>query len=214
MKSSRIIAIMAVLVVAFASAALYTGVVIDVSARTPHWAATTAFLAAARDRSIKAHAADIIVPDGLDSRARIAEGFVHYRAHCAICHGAPGVEPDIIARGMYPNPPDLRLTAGSRSPAELFWIVKNGIKMSGMPAWGDHGDEELWPVVALASQLPRMTVEEYAGLAAEADHMAGGHHDHSHSTPDSAPVEAVAAPSHHHDGHDHDHHDHAHEHKH
>ncbi|TAN44459.1 MAG: cytochrome c [Rhodospirillales bacterium] len=86
----------------------------------------------------------------LVDRASVTAGSEHYCAHCAACHGAPpGVEPDVIARGMYQAPPDLHHAVEHRSQTELFWIVKNGIKMSGMSAWADHSDEELWPVVAM-----------------------------------------------------------------
>lgn len=179
----------------------------DVSARTRHWPATTWAIEVVRDHSIRSAAAGIVVPAGLGDRVNIMAGAEHYRAHCAVCHGAPGVEPDIIARGMYPAPPDLRYAAEHRGPAELFWIVKNGIKMSGMPAWGDHGDEELWPVVALMQQLPKMTAEDYTRLTAEID-QAAGHHQHDTGaipTPAAMPVAEAASPTHKHDGHSHSH---------
>ena len=65
-------------------------------------------------------------------------GVAHYAAHCAVCHGAPGVPKGDIGRGLYPPPPDLARTAPLYTPAELFWTVKHGIKMTGMPAWSDH----------------------------------------------------------------------------
>ena len=179
----------------------------DVSARTRHWPATTWAIEQVRDHSIRSGAAGIAVPAGLDDPKRVVAGAEHYRAHCAVCHGAPGVEPDVIARGMYPAPPDLRHAAEHRGPAELFWIVKNGIKMSGMPAWADHGDEELWPVVALLLQLPKMTAEEYVRLTAEIDHPAG-RHDHGVAeipAPAAMPVAETAAPAHRHGGHSHSH---------
>lgn len=176
--------------------------IFDVSASTPHWTVTTKVLELVRDRSIAARAKGVVVPSGLDDHAKIAEGFVHYRAHCAVCHGAPGIESDEIARGMYPNPPDLRQTAGHRSPSELFWIVKNGIKMSGMPAWGDHGDAELWPVVAFVQQLPSLSAADYLALGTEVDHAQAV----EVSPPMVMPVTEATVPMHQHDGHTHHHH--------
>jgi hypothetical protein len=63
----------------------------------------------------------------------------------------------------------------STTPAELFWTVKHGIKMSGMPAWSDHSEEELWATVAFLEKLPRMSEQEYAGLVI-ASMAHGGHH--------------------------------------
>ena len=69
-----------------------------------------------------------------------------------------------IGRGLSPPPPDLAKAAPLYSPAELFWIVKHGIKMTGMPAWSDHSDEELWATVAFLEKLPGMSEQDYARL--------------------------------------------------
>jgi mono/diheme cytochrome c family protein len=126
----------------------------DVAATAPHWPVTHWVMETARTRSIKAHAAAIQVPSNFDDPANIPMGVEHFAAHCAVCHGAPGVPRGDIAQGLYPPPPDLSKTAPLYSPGELFWIVKNGIKMTGMPAWSDHSDEELWATVALVTKLP------------------------------------------------------------
>ena len=107
----------------------------DMAATDPHWQVTRWVLERARMRSIKVHAAGVVAPPGLDDPARILIGVAHFAAHCAICHGAPGVPKGDIARGLYPSPPDLAKAAPPYSPAELFWILKHGIKMTGMPAW-------------------------------------------------------------------------------
>jgi mono/diheme cytochrome c family protein len=69
-----------------------------------------------------------------------------------------------ISRGLYPRAPELR--RGSRlTPAEEFWVVKHGLKMSGMPAWGVmHDDELLWSVVAFLQKLPELTPDQYQTL--------------------------------------------------
>lgn len=209
MRIFRTIAIptIAVVLAAIGGATFIVQGAFDVSARSPHWGITTAFLEAVRDRSISVRATGITPPSGFDDRPHLAQGIVHYRAHCATCHGAPGIEPEEIAAGMYPKPPSLHQATG-RSAAEVFWIVKNGIKMSGMPAWGsDHGDEELWPVVALVVHLPQMSGEDYAKLGAEADGMGDGNHHHGMetSTPAATPVAEAEVPAHRHDGHSHSH---------
>jgi mono/diheme cytochrome c family protein len=158
-----------------ASASIYAGIY-DVAATEPHWPVTTWLLETARTRSIKAHAAGIEVPV-LDDPAKVVIGVGHYAAHCAVCHGAPGVPKGDIGRRLYPPAPDLAETVRRYTPAELFWIVKHGIKMSGMPAWTDHSDDELWATVAFVEKLPGMSEQEYAGLVMAS--MAHGGHDHA-----------------------------------
>jgi mono/diheme cytochrome c family protein len=148
----------------------------DMSATAPHWRITYWIMDAARVRSIEAHAAGIAVPPGLDDPAKILIGTEHFAAHCAVCHGAPGVPKGDIAQGLYPQPPDLAEAANRYSPSELFWIVKHGIKMSGMPAWNDHSDGELWATVSLLEKLPGMSEEEYAKLVMTNAMQGGGHH--------------------------------------
>jgi mono/diheme cytochrome c family protein len=146
-----------------------------IEANVPHWGITNWVLETVRDRSIKAHAADIQVPPGFDDPAKLPLGVEHFAAHCAVCHGAPGVPKGDIAHGLYPQPSDLAHASSHYTPAELFWIVKHGIKMTGMPAWSDHSDEELWATVAFIKKLPGMTPEEYGKLVM-ASMAQGGHH--------------------------------------
>ena len=155
-------------------AVIYAGVY-DIAATAPHWRVTTWLLETARIRSIKAQAAGITVPPGLEEPAKLVIGVEHYAAHCAVCHGAPGVPKGDIGRGL-PPPPELAKTAPLYNPAELFWIVKHGIKMTGMPAWADHSDEELWATVAFLEKLPRMSEQDYARLIMASMAHGGGHH--------------------------------------
>ena len=165
----------ALLVVLSGFAAIYAGAY-DVAATAPHWPVTSWLLATARTRSIKAHAAGIAVPPGLDDPAEVIIGVEHYAAHCAVCHGAPGVPKGDIAHGLYPPPPDLAKAAPIYTPAELFWILKHGIKMTGMPAWSDHSDDELWATVGFLEKLPGMSEQDYAKLVMAS--MAHGTHRH------------------------------------
>jgi mono/diheme cytochrome c family protein len=139
----------------------------------------------ARVRSIKAHAAGITPPAGLKDEAKILIGTEHFADHCAVCHGAPGVPKGEIAQGLYPQPPDLAVTSKRYTGAELFWIVKHGIKMTGMPNWADHSDDELWATVAFIEKLPGMTEQGYATLIATS-RAQGGHRDSREAPPGPA----------------------------
>jgi mono/diheme cytochrome c family protein len=86
---------------------------------------------------------------------------------CVGCHGAPGKDPSEIGKGLRPRPPDLAKAALQLDKGELFWIVKNGIKMAGMPAFGaTHRDRTIWNIVGFVQeQLPNLTAEQYQDLA-------------------------------------------------
>jgi len=154
---------------------IYSGV-FDVAASDPHWPVTRWVFDTVRIRSIKAHAAGIEAPPGLDDPAKLVVGTEHFAAHCAVCHGAPGVPKGDIARGLNPQPPDLKEISSLYTPPELLWILKHGIRMTGMPSWADHSDEELWATVAFIEKLPGMTPEEYAKLVMAS--IAHGGHQH------------------------------------
>ncbi|MGE5409318.1 MAG: c-type cytochrome [Clostridiales bacterium] len=147
---------------------VYSGI-FDVSAMVPHSKLTLWALNTARDRSI-AHNTDndVKVPDLRDS-SLIKMGFVHYREMCISCHGAPGVERDEIGKGLYPRGPNLSNSAKEFSPQQLFWITRNGLKMSGMPAFGKtHPDDKIWAIVAFTKKLANMSKEQYLEFVKEA----------------------------------------------
>jgi mono/diheme cytochrome c family protein len=160
---------------------IYSGAY-DIGSDTPHWGVTYQIFETARIRSINVHAAGITPPVGLGDEAKVVMGTEHFADHCAICHGAPGAPKGDIADGLYPPPPDLAVTSKRYTGAELFWIVKHGIKMTGMPAWGDHTDDELWATVAFIEKLPGMSEQDYAKLVA-ASRAQGGHHHETHEQP-------------------------------
>jgi mono/diheme cytochrome c family protein len=167
----------AYLVLAVAVAIFVFSGVYDIAAATPHWPITRWVMEQTRNRSIAMHAAGIKVPPGLDDPAKVAMGTAHFAAHCASCHGGPGVARSEAAEGLYPQPPDLARAAGHYTQAELFWIVRNGIKMTGMPGWSDHSDEEIWATVAFIEKLPGMTETDYGKLVVQSMQM-GGRHQH------------------------------------
>jgi len=157
---------------------IYSGAY-DIGSDAPHWGVTYQVFETARIRSIKTHAARITPPVGLDDQTKVLMGTEHFADHCAVCHGAPGVPKGDIANGLYPQPPDLAVTSKPYTDAELFWIVKHGIKMTGMPSWADHDDDELWATVAFLRKLPGMTPEDYAKLVMQVMSHGGQHHHDS-----------------------------------
>ena len=128
----------ALAIVAVISAATYLGSY-NVAADEPHWGVTNMTLARIRDRSIAVRASTVAIRDLADPEL-ISQGAGHYAAMCAGCHLAPGTAETELRAGMYPKPPDLTVPSG-RDPRETFWIIKHGIKMSGMPAWGVTHDD-------------------------------------------------------------------------
>ncbi len=118
-------------------------------------------LATTMERSVAKHAQGTNAPAQLtDAQAR--EGARVYNETCVYCHGAPGKDPVDIGKGLNPEPPFLPDTITRWNAAEVFWIIKNGIKMTGMPAFGPtHKDDEIWKLVAFVQKLPKMKPEEY-----------------------------------------------------
>jgi mono/diheme cytochrome c family protein len=141
--------------------------VFNVAATDMHWPLTQSIIDIARVRSIKAHAPGIGPPANLDDHKRVVAGVSHFAEHCVSCHSAPGVQSGELANGMYPQPPVLTDSAKEWSAGELFWIIRNGIKMSGMPSWPGRSDDDLWDIVAFLQKLPRMSEQEYASLVKE-----------------------------------------------
>lgn len=150
-------------------AAALVGGLYDISATDQHLRPTYWAIDTASRRSVKLRARSITAP-GLDDAARIERGLALFRDHCVQCHGAPGVAPDSFAFGMTPAPANLVDTARNWTPAEIYWTVRNGFKMTGMPAWRYRmADEQLWDVVAfVATALPGLSPVEYRERAAAA----------------------------------------------
>lgn len=154
----------------------------NIAADEPHWPLTHRFLRLVRDRSIAARATGVAMPD-LADKDLIALGAEHYSAMCSGCHLAPGLTDSEIRVGLYPLPPNL--ATEKRPPAEQFWIIKHGIKMSGMPAWGKtHDDEAIWGLVAFLRQLPDLDAVEYAALTGSTGESMNEHSDHDHAEHD------------------------------
>lgn len=160
-------------------AVVYSGAV-NVAASNAEAGATEWLLGTAMERSVRARAAAVGEPVEVDS-ALLVHGFEHYDAMCVECHGAPGIDAGETGRGLNPSPPELADEAHEWSDAELFWITKHGIKMTGMPAFGPtHSDEELWAIVAAVRRLEDMSPAEYAATVAAAGEHQHDEDDHTH----------------------------------
>jgi len=158
------------------------------------------------DKALERRAKDVNDPIAKDPGA-IARGLSHYRENCLPCHGAPGMEPAEFHEGMNPSPPDIDAPALQHdSDAELFWVVKNGIRMTGMPAFGvNHKDEEIRDIVAFVRHTPHLTDAERqalkSGEGVEGHHHegeAGEEHHHDAAASGASPSPAASASPHHH----------------
>lgn len=157
---------------------VYTGS-FNVAATAPHAAATRWLFNTTMEHSVARRARDVEAPPAALERDERA-GFLAYREMCVGCHGAPGVERSAVGKGLLPKPPDLDEAADEWSSKELFWIIKNGIKMTGMPAWGTtHSDKELWQIVAFLKTLPLLSPRQYRTLDQAAESETAGH-SHQH----------------------------------
>lgn len=141
---------------------VYFGVY-NVSALTGHTRLVYKFLEHARIQAVDARITKQ-VPD-LSAFDWKNSGVENYQKHCISCHGAPGVAPEPFSLGMMPPPSAIVRVARQRSPAELYWVIENGIKMSGMPAWKYRlSKAEIWELVALIKVLPTLSKAQYAQL--------------------------------------------------
>jgi len=153
----------------------------EVGADRPHWALTERMLALVRSRSVAASARTVVPPD-LVSEDRVRAGAGNYDAMCAQCHLRPGVPGTEISTIIYPPPPNFT----TKAPAidrESFWVIKHGIKMTGMGAWGRNmSDDDIWSLVAFLRMLPALSPAEYESLVSGS---AG--HTHRRAEPATAP---------------------------
>lgn len=104
----------------------------------------------------------------LVSQAVVKEGMEHFADHCAVCHGNDGSGNTEMGRGLYPRAPDMRLPATQNlSDAELFYIIENGVRLTGMPAWSTgtkEGETSSWHLVHFIRRLPKLSEEEIAQM--------------------------------------------------
>jgi mono/diheme cytochrome c family protein len=130
-----------------------------------HWA-----LVAVRTASINRHATDT-PPASINDPETVKAGARAFAAlGCVSCHGAPGVTWAKFSEGLHPDPPDLKDVVDQLTPSQLFWVIKNGINMTGMPSFALAGakDDDIWAVVAFVKKLPSVSEADYKAWTAPA----------------------------------------------
>ena len=157
---------------------LYSGY-FPMGADVPHNQLTHKLLETLRENSIARAARDIEVPADLNTSERLLAGGADYNDMCAGCHLKPGKTESDLSIGLYPSPPNLATIAvegdgdaenDNAGTKRHFWIIKHGIKASGMPAWGPtHDDERIWNMVAFLKRLPDLSADQYQILTARGE---------------------------------------------
>ena len=151
------------IVAAIAAAVFFLGGFYSVAASVEDPKVVDWALVQVRQASIARHATDM-PSKSLDDPATIQAGARAYSERgCVNCHGAPEVEWSKFSEGLRPDPPDLKEIVPNREPRELFWVVKNGIKMTGMPSFGaiNVPDDEVWAIAAFLKKLPSVSPADY-----------------------------------------------------
>jgi mono/diheme cytochrome c family protein len=166
------------IIAAVAAGAYFFGGFYSVAATQPDPGIVAWALGYVRDASISRHATDT-PPVAMDDPATIKAGARAFAARgCATCHGAPGVMWAKFSEGLRPDPPDLKEAVSDLTPAQIFWVVKNGINMTGMPSFtmAEVPDQEIWTIAAFAKKIPDVSEADYkawtADLAAPAGELA------------------------------------------
>ena len=158
------------------------------------------------EKALERRSREVTDPIAKDPGA-VARGMTHYRENCLPCHGAPGVDPAEYQEGMNPVPPGIDADVVQHdTDAELFWVVKNGIRMTGMPAFGvNHKDEEIRDIVAFVRHVRQLTDAERQALKSGeglGEHHHGGEageeHHHEAGAPAASPSPAASASPHQH----------------
>ena len=157
------------LVVAVAAGVFFFGGFFNVAATNPEPAPVSWALIKVRMASVDRNAT-ARPPAGYDTAEKVQAGAKAYLARgCTNCHGAPGVEWQKFSEGLRPDPPDLTKIVKEREPRHLFWVIKNGINMTGMPSFEKAGvpDKEIWTIVAFLKKLPTVSEADYKAWTAE-----------------------------------------------
>jgi mono/diheme cytochrome c family protein len=159
------------IVVGIGCAAFFFSGFYSVAGTSEDPAAVAWALTRVRTASINRHATDN-QPASFGDAAMVEAGAKAYASFgCANCHGAPGTKWLKFSEGLHPDPPDLKEVAGALSPAQLFWVIKNGINMTGMPSFAQAGaqDDEIWAIAAFVKKLPSVSDADYQSWTASAE---------------------------------------------
>jgi mono/diheme cytochrome c family protein len=134
----------------------------NVAATIPHSSFMEWWLSTISDRSVQHQAKGFSPPSTLNDPEIIKAGFIKYQNDCVWCHGTPMSYPGKIGKGLNPGPPKLWESAKKLSAGEMYWVIKNGIKMTGMPYWShEYKEEDTWSVVAFLEKLPNISAQQY-----------------------------------------------------
>jgi hypothetical protein len=166
----RLLALIGALAIAaaIAGAVYFFGGFYSVAANAEDPAAVNWALVRVRTASIDRYATDN-PPANLNDDATVQAGAREYIEHgCQTCHGAPGVKWAKFSEGLHPDPPDLKEVAGELSPQQIFWVIKNGINMTGMPSFAAAGakDDDLWKIAAFVKKLPSVKDADFKNWTA------------------------------------------------
>jgi mono/diheme cytochrome c family protein len=202
MKRANLILLLVVLAAGLAIAAGVSMLHDGLSARATPTAMETMLARNARGLAIPATARNQHNPI-VSSDQTLREARAHFADHCATCHGNDGSGDTMYGKGMYPKPPDLRLADTQKlSDGELFWIIENGIRFTGMPSFGGgHGSQEdSWKLVLFIRHLPQLAMEERVEMERE---NPKGPHDREEDQEEQdflrgEPVQQKPEASHHH----------------
>ena len=164
---------------------------VPIKASSGHWPITSWFLNFTMTRSVSTHTLGMKVP-ALDNPGMVLKGATHYETGCFPCHGNPTLQHPRIASHMTPHPPYLPPIVDQWEPQELFYIVKHGVKFTGMPAWPtQQRDDEVWAMVAFLQKFPELSEQEYRHMVDGESTMSESRLPSSSSGED-APIQELA----------------------
>lgn len=200
MKNILIGLFIAALLIGASALLLVTSGGFPVAATTPEPPWVRNLIHSVYDSAVTRGARDIARPADLGGEDQILRGARSFQAMCSICHTPPGAATSVQAAGMNPSPPQLTELLVERTPAEAYWVITNGVRMTGMPAFGPtHEPEQLWELVAFLRDERSRTGTGYAELLARAQQRLGADdgHDHSHGedNPDDTPMSGESIPA-------------------
>lgn len=144
--------------------------IFNIAASSGHWPITDWFLHWTMRNSVKTHSFFDTPKDPIATGDELVSAAGHFAAACASCHGAPGQAPSPVMQRATPHAPDLSVNARQWSDAQLFYILRHGVKYTGMPAWAAQSrDDEIRRMVAFVRRLPGMSPAQYRALSGQAN---------------------------------------------
>jgi mono/diheme cytochrome c family protein len=156
--------------IVIATCAAVLGLVVAVGAQILHDGLSTRATPTKMESVVARNLRHLAIPSGarrqvdpvVSSNEIVHQGMLHFADHCASCHGNDGGGDSLFGKGLYPKPPDLRLEETQKlSDGELFWIIENGVRFTGMPGFGNPGtQEDSWKLVRFIRHLPQLRAEE------------------------------------------------------